>query len=240
MQYILYSLLYIINLLNDLLKDRIVWIFLFIMGMVLIFVYRFNNLEKVLNGILEQISKQFRKKDIGDDSETIFSILTDVRDKLTEKKFIDEYYNKIKSYKIPVKEMIKQEELRELKSDINKLLELPDNWDNRLALPIEKSAVKKAIRFILLMDSYNYLTKNNRPAIDGTPEGGVSLRFTSTGISWFGIEIPPEDNQPIYYYQLLIDEGADPVVAHHTVEGYFDNPLQVLHELIESGELRDS
>ena len=145
---------------------------------------------------------------------------------------IDEYSEDtfyINEYNLSEDKRITEEAFVELKNEIFELSEMPGIYKDRPALPVEMSAAKRAFRFLLLMNSYNYLTVDATPGVDGTPEGGVILRFWAFVVG-FIIEIPPEENKAIHYYRETLQ-------GDRYGDGYSNNPLEVLHELIESGML---
>jgi len=77
----------------------------------------------------------------------------------------------IETSKVKKELIISNEDFQKFKNEVLSLLSLPDNWDGRGSLQIDRSSVIKSLRFLILMDNYNYLTKNNFPEIEGTKEG---------------------------------------------------------------------
>jgi hypothetical protein len=244
--YILTWILSFIESLYNSLKNEKFWVIISIVVIIFIalsILDKLTKLDKTFNILLEQFSKRYSFEEINNNDDTIYSVLTEMRDKLQGKGHVEEFPEEIKSYNISDAQRLSLEEFRKIKIDIFDLLNEPNDSYNVAGLPTEIGAAKRAYRFILLIDKYNYLTKNNLPGIEGTADGGVSLTFGFMGMSWFVIEIPPEDNQAICFYQDLFDDTSDNVkdyLTHRFNLGYSNNPLQVLHELIESGELIDS
>jgi hypothetical protein len=244
--FILVSVFSFIESLYNALKNEKFWITIAIGSIILIawrILDKLTELDKKVNILLGQLSKRYSFETINDNDDTIYSVLTKISDKLKGNKYVEEFPEETKSYNISDEKILSLEEFRKLKSDIFDLLNKSNDSYNVAGLSTEMGAAKRAYRFLLLMDKYNYLTKNNRPGIEGTPDGGVCLTFGFGGMSWFNIEIPPEDNQPICFYRDFFDDTADNVEDYRSYRfnlGHSNDPLQVLHELIEAGELIDS
>ena len=156
--------------------------------------------------------------------------------------YSDDIINEIKSYNISDDKKLSLEEFIKLKNDIFDLINEPNDFYNVAGLPIEECAAKRAYRFLLLMNEYKYLTKNNLPEIESTSDGGICLKF-GYGNSWYEIIFPPEDNQPIYSCRFFLDDTTDNVEDYRLDRfnaGYSNNPLEILHELVATGELIDS
>jgi hypothetical protein len=246
---LLYILIWFVSFIESLyntLKNEKFWIIIAIGSIIFIalsILEKLTKLDKTFNILLEQFSKRYSFEKINDNDDTFYSVLTEIRDKLQGKGHVEEFPEETKSYNISDEQRLSLDEFRKIKTDIFDLLNEPNDSYNVAGLPTEMGAAKRAYRFILLMDKYNYLTKNNRPGIEGTPDGGVCLTFSFMGGSWFNVEFPPEDNRPIYFYRDIFDDTADNVEEYRSYRlnlGYSNDPLEILHELIEGGELIDS
>jgi hypothetical protein len=244
--YILISFFSFIESIYNTIKNEKFWIIIAIVSIIYIawsIFEKLTKLDKKFDILLKQFSKRYSFEEITDNDDTIYSVLTQIRDKLQGKGHVEEFPEETKSYNISDEQRLSLDEFSKIKTDIFDLLNEPNDFHNVAGLPTEMGAAKRAYRFILLMDKYNYLTKNNLPDIEGTPDGGVCLTFSFMGGSWFNIEFPPEDNRPIYFYRDIFDDGADDVDEYRSYRfnlGYSNDPLEVLHELIEGGELIDS
>ncbi|MDO9533012.1 MAG: hypothetical protein Q7O12_12915 [Deltaproteobacteria bacterium] len=215
------AILSIIESAYNLLKNEKLWLAIGICA-ILYFVGSslLAKIEEILRNIMDKL-------------DSISEALAEIRDyEIRGKVNFDEYSEDafyINTYNLSEDKRITEEGFVELKNEIFDLLEMPGQYKDMPVLPIEKAVAKRAFRFILLMDKYNYLTVDDAPGVDGTPEGGVMLRFWYFVVG-FIIEIPPEENQPIHYYRETME-------GERYGDGYSNNPLEVLHALIESGTL---
>ena len=129
---------------------------------------------------------------------------------------------------------ISPEAFRDIKNGITTLAELSDNWDGKAALPIENSAIKRSIRFLHLMNNRGELSDLNVPDVNGTPEGGVALKWWWEA-SFFDVIIPPENSMEIYYQEGMIDDsGSATYDLWEWNRGYSNNPNEVIDALTES------
>jgi hypothetical protein len=204
--------------------------------LIIILIYSFSKeIEKIKNSLFELVSQFKGNKEYDKSVRSLFIDIKDILEKNQQYESKNSENDEILKCRVisDEKDIISQEELNEILNDVNELLNLPNKWDERAALPIEKLAVLRAKRFILLMDEYNYLTKDNWPEIRGTSVGGVSLSFGYNFIFGFNIEFPPEENQPIRYEATWLDELAKPYpVLNINYAGFSHNPLEVLQILI--------
>jgi hypothetical protein len=177
---------------------------------------------QTIDNRLQTIQKQFIISD-NPNWKPIHSSVNDIRKELC--------HDEIEIEVSPTKGeyVISNEEFQKLKDDILSLSSRPDNWNNRGSLPIEKSSILSSIRFLHLMDKYNYLSKSNSPSITGTPDGCVKFTFGSFPYPEnFDIEFSPDGKYKYRCWCILDDIEPEIREQCKGSSNYQEEVLQIL------------
>lgn len=168
-----------------------------------------------------------------EDKGTILEILFNINEKIENSigmQMWNTLHKEALAIPIPNGMMRNSVSLPELKKEISSLANLPEDWDNVAALPIDQCAIRRAIQFVHLLNNRNAFSLIDGPNVQPTPEGGVSLGWGTAWGDWYAVRIPPYDGLPICYEAG--GENSDPSEYDTESRRYSNNPEVIATELM--------